>query len=193
AAGGALRALPAPAPPGRLRGRPAGGPRRGKAGPAGLLRRPARGEAGRPAAAGEAGLLPGPGAQPARAGLHAAAGGHAARAARAGSAPAGSARAGFEGETAATRAHSLLALARFLAGILQRQRAEQDAGLGAVAHAQLLEDGAHVRLDRALLDAEFVGDLLVEPAFGDPGKHLELLRAERGQAGGDLVLTRLGR
>ena len=49
-------------------------------------------------------------------------------------------------------------------------------------HAEFLEHRAHVRLDRALLDAEFIGDLLVESAFGHADEHLELLRAERRRA-----------
>ena len=75
------------------------------------------------------------------------------------------------------------------ARIRELERAQQHAGLGAVAHAEFFEDRAHVRLHRAFLDAQLVGDLLVEAALGDAYQHLELLRAERGQArGGGVVL-----
>ena len=70
---------------------------------------------------------------------------------------------------------------RRAARIGQFQRTQQHAGLGAIADAEFFEDRAHVRLDRAFLDAEFIGDLLVEAAIGDPRQHLELLRAQRRQ------------
>ena len=55
---------------------------------------------------------------------------------------------------------------RLPARIADLQFAQDHAGLGAVARAELLEDHGQVRFHRALLDVELIGDLLVEQAFG---------------------------
>src|SRR3546814_4759984 len=47
-------------------------------------------------------------------------------------------------------------------GIGEFEFAQHHAGLGAVAHAEAVEDRGKMRLHRALLHVEAVGDLLVE-------------------------------
>ena len=54
----------------------------------------------------------------------------------------------------------------------------QQRGLGAVGHAELGEQVAHVGLDRLLRDAEFQGDPLVGVAEGDQLKDLALAAGE---------------
>jgi hypothetical protein len=72
------------------------------------------------------------------------------------------------------------------------QRLQQHPRLGAVAPAQLLEDRGDVRLDRALLDHQAVGDLPVEQAFGEQRQHAMPLPGETGQAAGEGGVGRVG-
>ncbi len=60
--------------------------------------------------------------------------------------------------------------------------AERDHGLGAAVDAKLQQDRRNMGLHGCFGHAEFIGDLLVEQAFAEHGKHAVLLRCEALQA-----------
>src|SRR3546814_13870998 len=66
-------------------------------------------------------------------------------------------------------------------GIGEFEFAQHHAGLGAVAHAEAVDDRGKMRLHRALLLVAAVGDLLVEPAFDNqPQTRQSVVEGTRG-------------
>jgi hypothetical protein len=60
---------------------------------------------------------------------------------------------------------------------------ELDHRLGAAVDAEFLKHGGDMRLDGRFGDAELIGDLLVEQAFGQHAQHPALLRRQGLKAG----------